>query len=66
MYKDISVTTVVCGADMCCMRLAAKRRVTVLETKCTKNGVGMTSMVRVRDDEVCRMARMEKRVAKQI
>ena len=45
------------------MRSAERRKVNVLEMKCLRNLVGVTCINRVRNEEVCRRAGIERELA---
>ena len=45
------------------MRSAERRKVSVLEMKCLRSLVGVSLMVRVRNEEVCRRAGIERELA---
>ena len=45
------------------MRSAERRKVNVLEIKCLKSLVGVSRMDRVRNEEVCRRAGIERQLA---
>ena len=63
LYEGVIVPTALYGAEACGMRSAERRKVNVLEMKCLRSLVGVSQMERVRNEEVCRRAGIERGVA---
>ena len=63
LYKRVIVPTALYGAEARGMRSAEKRNVNVLEIKCLRSLVGVSRMNRVRNEEVCRRAGIERELA---
>ena len=59
LYEGVILPTALCGAEACCMRIAERRKVNVLEMKCLRVLVGVSRMDRVRN-EVGRRAGIER------
>ena len=56
LYKGVIVPTALYGAQACGMRIAERRKVNVLESKCLRSLVGVSRMDRFRNEEVHRRA----------
>ena len=63
LYEGGIVPTALYGADAWGMRSAERRKENVLEMKCLRSLVGVSRMDRVRNEEVCRRAGIEKELA---
>ena len=63
LYEGVIVSTSLQGADACGMRSAQRRKVNVLEIWCLKSSVGVSQIDRVRNEEVCRRAEIERELA---
>ena len=59
----VIVPTALYGAEARGMRSAERRKVNVLEMKCLRSLVGVSRMDRVRNEEVCRRAGIERELA---
>ena len=62
-YDGVIVPTALSGAEAWGMRSAERRKVNVLEMKCLRSLVGVSRMVRVRNEEVRRRAGIEREFA---
>ena len=63
LYEEVLVPTVLYGAEAWGMRSAERRNVNVLEMKCLRSLVGVSRMDRVRNEEVCWRAGIERSLA---
>ena len=63
LYEGVIVSTALYGAEAWCMRSAERRKMNVLEIKCLKSLVGVSRMDRVRNEEVCMRAGIERKLA---
>ena len=63
VYEGVIVPTPLYGAEAWGMRNAERRKVNVLEMKCLRSLVGVSRMGRVRNEEVCKRAGIEREVA---
>ena len=64
--EGVIVPTELYRADACGMRSTDRRKVNVLETKCSKSLVGVSRMDRVTNEEVRRRAGIERERVEQI
>ena len=60
LNEGVIVPTALYGAEAWGMRSAERRKVNVLEMKCLRSLVGVSRMDRVRNEEVCRRAGVER------
>ena len=60
LYEGVSVPTALYGAEAWGLRSAERRKVNVLEIKCLRSLVGVSRMDRVKNEEVCRRAGIER------
>ena len=60
LYEGVIVPTALHGAEACGMRSAVIRKVNVLEMKCLRSLVGVSRMDRVRNEELRRIAGIER------
>ena len=63
LYKGVIVPTALYGAEAWGKRNAERRKANVLEMKCLRSLVGVSQMDRVRNEEVCRRAGIERELA---
>ena len=63
LYEGVIVPTALYGAEACGMRGAVRRKVNVLEMKCLRSLVGVSRMDRGRNEEVRRIAGIERELA---
>ena len=63
LYEGVIVPRALYGAEAWGMRSAERRKVNVLEMKCLRSLVGVSRMDRVRNEEVCRRAGIERELA---
>ena len=63
LYEVVIVATALHRAEAWGMRSGERRKVNVLEMKCLRSLVGVSRMVRVRNDEVRRRAGIERQLA---
>ena len=63
LYEGVIVPTALYGAEPWGMRSAERRKVNVLEMKCSRSLVGVSHMDRVRNEEVRRRAGIERELA---
>ena len=63
LCEGVIVPKALYGAEARGMRSAESRKVNVLEMKCLSSLVGMSQMDRVRNEEVCRRAGIERELA---
>ena len=63
LYEEVIVPTALYGAEAWGMRSAERKKVNVLEMKCLRSLVGVSRMDRVRNEEMCRRAGIEKELA---
>ena len=63
LYEGVIVPTALYGAEAWGMRSAARRKVNVLEMKCLRSLVGVSRMDRVMNEEVRRIAGIERELA---
>ena len=63
LYEGVIVPTVLYGAEAWGMRSAERRKVNVLEMKCSRSLIGVLRMDRVRNEEVHRRAGIERELA---
>ena len=59
-YEGVIVPTALYGTEAWAMRSAERRKGNVLEMKCLRSLVGVSGMDRVRNEEVCRRAGIER------
>ena len=63
LYEEVIVPTALYGAEAWGIRSAERRKVNVLEMKCSRSLVGVSRMDRVRNEEVLRRAGIENELA---
>ena len=63
LFEGVIVPMALHGAEALGMRSAERRKVNVLEMKCLRSLVGVARMDRVRNEEVCRRAGIERELA---
>ena len=63
LREGVIVPTVLYGAEAWSMRSAERRKVNVPEMKCLRSLLGVSRMDRVRNEEVCRRAGIERELA---
>ena len=63
LYEGVIVPTALYGAEAWGMRSAERRKVNVFEMKCLRSLVGVSRMDRVRNEEVCSRAGIERELA---
>ena len=63
LYEGVIVPTALHGAEAWGMRSAERRKVNVLGMKCSRSLVGVSRMDRVRNEEACRRAGIERELA---
>ena len=63
LYEGVIVPTALYGAEAWGMRSAERRKVNVLEMKCLRCLAGVSRMDRVRNEEVRRIAGIERKLA---
>ena len=63
VYEGVIVPTALYGTEAWGMRSTEKRKLNVLEMKCLRRLVGVSRMDRVRNEEVRRRARIERKLA---
>ena len=63
LYEGVIVPTALYGAEAWSKRSAERRKVNVLEMKCSRNLVGVSRIYRVRIEEVRRRAGIERELA---
>ena len=63
LYDGVIVPTALYGAEAWGMISAERRKVNVLEMKCLRSLVGVSRIDRVRNEEVCRGAGIERELA---
>ena len=63
LYEGVIVPTSLYGAEAWGMRSAERRKVNVLEMKCLRSLAGVSRMDRVRNEDVCMRAGMEREFA---
>ena len=63
LYEGVIVPTALYGADSWGMRSAERRKVNVFEIKCLRSLIGVSRKDRVRNEEVCRRAGIEREIA---
>ena len=60
LYEGVIVPTALYGAEAWGMRNVERRKVSILEMKCLRSLVGVSRMDRIRNEEVCRRAGIER------
>ena len=63
LYEGVIVPMALYAAEAWVMRSAERRKVNVLEMKCLRSLVGVSRMDRVRNEEVCQRAGIERELA---
>ena len=66
LYEGVIVPTALYGEEACGLRSAERRRVNVVEMRCLRSLVGVSRMVRAKNEEVRMRAGIERELASRV